>query len=150
MNTKYGDKICELEPGYKPSKNEEFMNPKQLEYFRRKLIDMETEIQNELQKEFSNLEITYNLDEASDKIDQASIESEYILSLKTKTRAEKLLQKIRYALLKIKNHTYGYCEATGEPIDLARLEIRPTATLSIKAQEKHEQEEKLRKERGVK
>lgn len=145
MNTKYNSKICELPDGYKPSNDEPFMNEKQLEYFRRKLLDMESEIQDHIINEFQDLEKTYNLDISNDKIDKASIESEYLLHFKTKTRAEKLLQKIRYALSKIKNGTYGYCEVTGKPIDIARLEIRPTATLCRSAQEEHEKNEKLNK-----
>lgn len=129
-----------LEDGYKPSKKEEYMNPKQLEYFRQKLLAWKEELLEESQETMEHLR-EENLNEP-DINDRASIESETAFELRTRDRYRKLLDKIEHALERIHKGEYGYCEETGEPIGLARLEARPVATLCIEAQERHEKYER--------
>lgn len=137
------DKICELPQGYKPSENEDFMNDFQREYFRRKLVHWREKL---AQNAENVVEYLQQEDMTStDTADRASSEEDLRYELRSKERAAKLLNKIDEALERIKNKTYGYCTETGEPISLQRLEARPVATLSIKAQERHEQEEKFGK-----
>lgn len=125
---------------YAPSKDEEFMNDRQLEFFRQKLEDWKEEILegskttiHHLQQESSSL---------PDVVDRASAESAKALELRTRDRQRKLISKIDAALRRIDEGTYGYCDETGEPISLRRLEARPTATLSLEAQERHERKER--------
>ncbi len=125
---------------YEPSKKEEFMNDRQLEFFRRKLEDWKDEILegskttiHHLQQESSSL---------PDVVDRASAESAKALELRTRDRQRKLISKIEAALRRIDEGTYGYCDETGEPISLKRLQARPTATLSLEAQERHERKER--------
>lgn len=135
------DKICELPDGYAPSDDEEFMNDRQREYFRRKLEKWKEDL---LRSNDEALKYLQEEGEACiDVIDRASSETSLGYELRTKERARKLIAKIDSALLKIKRGNYGFCEDTGDPIDLRRLEARPTATLSIKAQERHEKQEKM-------
>ncbi len=130
----------EIEANYKPSENEEYMNPKQLEYFRRKLLAWKSELLEEAQETMDHLR-EENLNEP-DINDRASAETETAFELRTRDRYRKLLEKIDHAIERINNDDYGYCEETGEPIGIARLEARPVATLCIEAQERHENYEK--------
>jgi DnaK suppressor protein len=132
----------ELPAKYKPSAKEEYMNPKQLEYFRRKLIKWREELMEEAQETLNNLrDDSYK--EVGDEADRASRESDHSLELRTRDRYRKLLRKIEQALERIDDGTYGYCEDTGEPIGVARLEARPIATLTVDAQERREMKEKV-------
>ncbi len=132
--------IITLPPHYKPSAKEEYMNDMQLAYFKQKLLDWRTELMKGSENTLQDLKET-NLNEA-DANDRASSESDQSLELRTRDRARKLIKKINQALDRIEAGTYGYCEETGEPIGLKRLEARPVATLSIEAQERHERKEK--------
>ena len=116
------------------------MNDMQLAYFKQKLLDWRTELMKGSENTLQDLKET-NLNEA-DANDRASSESDQSLELRTRDRARKLIKKINQALDRIEAGTYGYCEETGEPIGLKRLEARPVATLSIEAQERHERKEK--------
>ncbi len=136
--------IVTLPPDYRPSEDEEFMNPMQLEYFRQKLLRWRAELLREADETLSSLQ-NGSLQEP-DLTDRASIETDRALELRTRDRARKLIGKIDAALERIENGTYGYCEETGEPISLRRLEARPIATLSIEAQERHERMEKTHRD----
>lgn len=132
--------LITLEPNYKPSNKEEYMCDKHLEYFRKKLLDWRSELVKESSDTLQDLKET-NLNEP-DLNDRASNEADQSLELRTRDRMRKLIKKINQALDRIENDTYGYCEETGEPIGLGRLEARPIATLCIEAQERHERKEK--------
>lgn len=126
--------------GYKPTADEEFMNERQTAYFRKKLEDWKQDILDGAKETIGNLqEDSSNL---PDLVDRASAESDKALELRTRDRQRKLISKIDSAIRRIEEGTYGYCEMTGEPIGVGRLEARPTATLSIEAQEAHERNEK--------
>ena len=129
-----------LPPDYKPSHDEEYMNDLQVEYFRQKLLNWKKSLVNQSQGTLDDLR-QGGLNQPDD-IDRASLETDKALDLRTKDRARKLISKIDEALARIENGTYGFCEETGEPIGLERLEARPVATLSIEAQERHERMEK--------
>lgn len=129
-----------LEADYKPSDNEEYMNEKQLEYFRQKLEAWKKSLVNQSEDTLEDLR-QGGLNQPDD-IDRAALETDKSLDLRTKDRARKLIGKINEALERIADGTYGYCEETGDPIGLDRLEARPIATLSIEAQERHERMEK--------
>lgn len=129
-----------LPPDYVPSADEEYMNELQIEYFRRKLVEWKKSLLNQSQDTLEDLR-QGGLNQPDD-IDRASMETDKALDLRTKDRARKLISKINEALKRIEDGTYGYCEETGEPIGLDRLEARPVATLSIEAQERHERIEK--------
>ena len=122
-----------LPPDYKPSADEDYMNDMQLEYFRQKLLAWKKSLVEQSQDTLDDLR-QGGLNQP-DEIDRASLEAD-------KDRARKLISKIDEALDRIEDGTYGYCEETGEPIGLERLEARPIATLSIEAQERHERMEK--------
>lgn len=129
-----------LPPDYRPSHDEPYMNEFQLEYFRQKLmvwkkslITQSTDTLEELREGGLN---------QPDEIDRASLEADKALELRTRDRIRKLISKIDSALKRIEDGEYGYCEDTGEPIGIDRLEVRPVATLSIEAQERHERMEK--------
>ncbi|GGB62857.1 RNA polymerase-binding transcription factor DksA [Henriciella pelagia] len=125
---------------YVPSEDEEFMNPRQQAYFRARLEQWKTDILNGTKSTINNLqEESSNL---PDLVDRASSESDKALELRTRDRQRKLIAKIDAALRRIDEGTYGYCDETGEPINLRRLEARPTATLSLEAQERHERKER--------
>ena len=136
--------LITLPPDYRPSDNEEFMNPRQLEYFRRKLLRWRQDLLREAGDTLASLSAG-GITEA-DLTDRASVETDRALELRTRDRARKLIAKIDQALERIENGTYGYCEETGEPIGLKRLEARPIATLSIEAQERHERMERVHRD----
>jgi DnaK suppressor protein len=127
---------------YRPSADEPYMSPRQLEYFRNKLETWRDELIAESEQTLENLR-NENWQEP-DPNDRATHESEASLELRTRDRYRKLITKIEAALRRIDRGEYGYCEETGEPIGLARLEARPIATLSVEAQEAHENEERRR------
>ena len=130
----------ELEEGYKPSPDEEYMSPKQLEYFRRKLLAWRAELIKESESTINHLK-EENWQEP-DINDRATLETDAALELRTRDRYRKLVNKIDSAMSRIADGTYGYCQDTGDEIGLSRLEARPIATLTIEAQEKHERLEK--------
>jgi len=130
-----------LPENYVPSDDEPFMNAKQKEYFRRKLEQWKDDIAEESKATIAALQEENN--NHPDLTDRASSESERSLELRTRDRQRKLVAKIDAALRRIEEGTYGYCEETGEPIGLKRLDARPVATLSIEAQEAHERNEKI-------
>lgn len=132
--------MTKLEEGYAPSEDEEYMNAKQLQYFKEKLIKWREELILDAQSAMEQLR-EVNLNEP-DNIDKASAEFETSAMLRAKERSQNLISKIEYALKRIEENTYGYCEETGEPIGLARLDARPVATLCIEAQERHERHER--------
>jgi DnaK suppressor protein len=133
-----------LPPDYRPSEDEEFMNPMQLEYFRQKLLRWRAELLAE------STETLQHLKEESlvkpDITDRASLETDRAVELRTRDRERKLIAKIDAALQRIENGTYGYCEETDEPISLRRLEARPIATMSLEAQERHERMERTHRD----
>lgn len=134
----------DLPSDYTPSSEEEFMNPRQLEYFRRKLNDWKADIQRESAETLQNLQED-NLREP-DIADRASSETDWSVELRTRDRQRKLVSKIDSALRRIAEGEYGYCEVTGEPISLRRLDARPIATMTIEAQEAHERAEKVHRD----
>jgi len=133
-----------LPKGYKPTDKEEYMNPNQLEYFREKLLEWKGDLARESQNTMEHLR-DENWNEP-DLNDRASVETETSLELRTRDRYRKLMNKIDSAIERIENGSYGYCEETGDPIGIKRLEARPIATLSIEAQERHERFEKSHSE----
>jgi DnaK suppressor protein len=126
---------------YRPSGDEPFMNPRQVEYFRRKLVQWKEDILREAKDTLAHLQ-TESLREP-DVTDRASSETDWSIELRTRDRQRKLISKIDAALRRIDEGEYGYCEVTGEPISLARLEARPIATMTVEAQERHERQEKV-------
>ena len=132
--------VVTLPPNYKPSAKEEYMNEMQLEYFKRKLLDWRSELMKGSEATLQDLK--ENSMQEADENDRASSETDQFMELRTRDRMRKLIKKINQALDRIENGTYGYCEETGEPIGLARLEARPVTTLCIEAQERHERKEK--------
>ena len=126
---------------YKPTQKERFMNAKMKEYFRLKLIDWKNELLKESSQTLTNMQKEENTAKP-DITDRASEEIERSFELRTRDRERKLINKIEAALRRIKEGSYGYCEETGEPIGIKRLEARPVATLSLEAQEIHEKKEK--------
>ncbi len=137
----FDDTDVSLPAGYRPSANEEFMNPVQLEYFRQKLLDWRDDIVRESRDTMASLK-SGPLREA-DVTDRASSETDWGIELRTRDRQRKLISKIDAALKRIAEGEYGYCEVTGEPISLGRLEARPIATMTVEAQEKHERNERV-------
>ena len=126
---------------YVPSEAEEFMNPRQRAYFRSKLVAWKNEILREARETLGHLaEESAN---HPDLADRASSETDRAIELRARDRQRKLISKIDAAMQRIDDGTYGYCEETGEPISLKRLDARPIATLSIEAQERHERREKV-------
>jgi DnaK suppressor protein len=126
---------------YRPSEDEPFMNPRQREYFRNKLLSWKDEILRESRLTLETLQ--EESQNHPDMADRASSESDRSLELRTRDRQRKLIAKIDSALKRLEDGTYGYCEETGDPIGIARLDARPTATLSLEAQELHERREKV-------
>lgn len=121
------------------------MGPQQLEYFRQKLLKWRQDLLREAGDTLASLSTSGGMSEA-DLADRASAETDRALELRTRDRARKLIGKIDQALERVENGTYGYCEETGEPIGLRRLEARPIATLSIEAQERHEKMERVHRD----
>ena len=132
--------MAKISKTYKPTQKEKFMNAKMKEYFRQKLESWKNELLKESSQTVNNLQ-TEN-EAKPDMTDRASEEIDRTFELRTRDRERKLINKIDAALRRIEDGTYGYCEETGEPIGLKRLEARPVATLSLEAQEMHEKAEK--------
>ncbi len=129
---------------YRPAENEPFMNDRQLEYFRRKLLSWKAELLAESAETLEGLaESARNVPDIADR---ASEETDRALELRTRDRQRKLVSKIDSALRRIDNGEYGYCEKTGEPISLKRLNARPIATMTLEAQEKHERRERVHRD----
>jgi DnaK suppressor protein len=131
----------DLDPDYRPSPDEEFMGARQQAYFRRKLLDWKDAILRESRETLAQLQVD-SLREP-DVTDRASSETDWSIELRTRDRQRKLIAKIDAALRRIDEGEYGFCEVTGEPISLARLEARPVATMTVEAQERHERQEKV-------
>lgn len=130
-----------LDEDYKPQDSEPFMNERQIEYFRRKLLAWKEDILRESKETLNNLQDENHI--LPDVADRASSETDRSLELRTRDRQRKLISKIDSALKRVLDGSYGYCEESGEPIGLKRLDARPTATLSIEAQERHEKRERV-------
>ena len=129
-----------LREGYRPSEEEPFMNENHVEYFREKLLDWKKSILSESKDTIKGMkEETRNIPDVADR---ASEETDRALELRTRDRQRKLISKIDSALRRIDDGSYGYCEESGEPISLKRLDARPIATLSVEAQERHERRER--------
>lgn len=133
-----------LPPDYKPTDKEEFMNPKMREYFRQKLLRWREELLRESSETIQHLQETEL--QQPDIADRASAETDKALELRTRDRERKLISKINKALQRIEDDEYGYCEETGEPISVKRLDARPIATLSLEAQERHERMERTHRD----
>ena len=133
-----------LPDNYTPAEDEPFMNDRQVEYFRRKLIDWKNDLLVESRETIEGLQDgTRNIPDVADR---ASEETDRALELRTRDRQRKLVAKIDAALRRIDEGEYGYCEVTGEPISLKRLDARPIATMSLEAQESHERREKVHRD----
>ena len=129
---------------YRPSEDEAFMNERQLEYFKQKLLNWKEEILHESRETLSHLQT--DTENHPDLADRASSETDKALELRTRDRQRKLISKIDEAMRRIEDGIYGFCEETGEPIGLQRLEARPIATLSLEAQERHERRERVHRD----
>lgn len=130
-----------LASDYRPAESEPFMNDQQVEYFRRKLLEWKAQLLADSKDTVTDMqEGTRNIPDVSDR---ASEETDRALELRTRDRQRKLVSKIDAALRRIEDGSYGYCDVTGEPISLKRLDARPIATLSLEAQERHERKEKV-------
>ena len=133
-----------LPEDYTPAEDEPFMNERQVEYFRRKLINWKNSILDETAVTIESMKgTTRNIPDVNDR---ASEETDRALELRTRDRERKLISKIESALLRLENGEYGYCEETGDPISLKRLDARPIATFSLEAQERHERREKVHRD----
>jgi DnaK suppressor protein len=130
---------------YSPTEKETYMNPVMLEYFRHKLLHWKTEIVREADITLQDLQDEGGMQEP-DITDRASAETEVALELRTRDRQRKLISKIDEALERIERNEYGFCEETGEPIGIKRLEARPIATLTVEAQERHERRERTQRD----
>ena len=134
----------ELADDYRPSDDEPFMNDRQREYFRRKLLQWKEDILRESKETLQNLQNeNTNLPDIADR---ASSETDRSIELRARDRQRKLISKIDSALRRIDNGEYGYCEVTGEPISLKRLDARPIATMTLEAQERHERRERVHRD----
>ena len=133
-----------LPEDYRPAEDEPFMNERQLEYFRRKLIDWKHEILNGSRETLEGLQDSSR--NIPDITDRASEETDRALELRTRDRQRKLVSKIDAALRRIESGEYGYCQVTGEPISLKRLDARPIATMTLEAQERHERRERVHRD----
>jgi DnaK suppressor protein len=134
----------QLKANYRPTENEPFMNPRMKEYFRRKLLAWKDEILRESNQTLQHLQ--EDTTQEPDIADRASVETDRALELRTRDRQRKLIAKIDAAMKRLEDGSYGYCEETGEPISLKRLEARPIAKLSIEAQERHERRERTHRD----
>ena len=128
--------MAKISKNYKPTQKEKFMNAKMKEYFKQKLLSWKNELLKESSQTLNNLQS--DNEAKPDITDRASEEIDRSFELRTRDRERKLINKINSALQRIEDGSYGYCEETGEPIGLKRLEARPVATLSLEAQEMHE------------
>lgn len=133
-----------LPDDYRPAEDEPFMNARQTGYFRHKLLAWKAELMDESKHTIEGLQDSARA--VPDIADRASEESDRVLELRTRDRQRKLVGKIDAALRRIDNGEYGYCEVTGEPISLNRLDARPVATMSLEAQERHERREKIHRD----
>ena len=133
-----------LPEDYRPAEDEPFMNDRQLEYFRRKLLNWKQDLLAESRDTIEGLQD--NTRNIPDVADRASEETDRALELRTRDRQRKLVSKIDAAIRRIDEGEYGYCEVTGEPISLKRLDARPNATMSLEAQERHERREKVHRD----
>ena len=133
-------KMAKISKNYKPTQKEKFMNAKMKEYFKQKLLNWKNELLKESSQTLNNLQS--DNEAKPDITDRASEEIDRSFELRTRDRERKLINKINSALQRMEDGSYGYCEETGEPIGLKRLEARPVATLSLEAQEMHEKAEK--------
>lgn len=133
-----------LPDDYRPAENEPFMNERQLEYFRRKLLTWKEELLEQSAETLEGLQDSGR--NVPDIADRASEETDRALELRTRDRQRKLVSKIDAALRRIDNGEYGYCEMTGEPISLRRLDARPIATMTLEAQERHERRERVHRD----
>ncbi len=133
-----------LPDDYRPAEDEPFMNDRQLEYFRRKLLVWKQELLDQSAETIDNLQESAR--SVPDLADRASEETDRALELRTRDRQRKLVGKIDAALRRIENGEFGYCDVTGEPISLKRLDARPIATMTLEAQEKHERREKVHRD----
>jgi DnaK suppressor protein len=133
-----------LPPNYRPSEDEPFMNERQRIYFRQKLLSWKEEIIHQTRETLAGLH--EDSTQHADLADRATSETDRALELRARDRQRKLIAKIDAALARIEDGTYGYCEETGEPIGLKRLDARPIATLSLEAQERHERRERVYRE----
>ncbi|OXE36113.1 MAG: RNA polymerase-binding protein DksA [Phenylobacterium zucineum] len=129
---------------YRPSDDEPFMNARQIEYFKQKLLNWKEEILREARGTLVHLQA--ETENHPDLADRATSEADRSLELRTRDRQRKLISKIDEALRRIEDGSYGYCEDTGEPIGLGRLDARPIATLSVEAQERHERRERTHRD----
>ena len=132
--------MAKISKNYKPTQKEKFMNSKMKEYFKQKLINWKNELLKESSQTLNNLQS--DNEAKPDITDRASEEIDRSFELRTRDRERKLINKINSALQRIEDGSYGYCDETGEPISIKRLEARPVATLSLEAQEMHEKAEK--------
>lgn len=150
MNVSGGSKGAEMKAeiflpkDYRPAEDEPFMNERQLEYFRRKLIAWKAELLEQSAETLEGLQDSAR--NVPDIADRASEETDRALELRTRDRQRKLVSKIDAALRRIEHGEYGYCEMTGEPISLKRLDARPIATMTLEAQEKHERRERVHRD----
>lgn len=133
-----------MDQGYRPAEDEPFMNDRQVEYFKEKLVAWKNQILE--QSKGTILDMQADTRNIPDVADRASEETDRALELRTRDRQRKLVAKIDAALRRIDDGSYGYCEVTGEPISLKRLDARPIATLSLEAQEMHERREKVHRD----
>jgi DnaK suppressor protein len=133
-----------IDQGYRPTEDEPFMNERQREYFRRKLLQWKQDIIRESHETLATLQSEN--ENHPDIADRASSETDRAIELRARDRQRKLIAKIDAALSRIEDGSYGYCEETGEPISLKRLEARPIATLSLEAQERHERNERVHRD----
>jgi DnaK suppressor protein len=135
-----------LSPDYDPMKDKgEFMNPVMLEYFKLKLLDWRSELLRESSETIKNSLQEEHL-QKPDMTDRASAETDHALELRTRDRERKLVKKINQALQRIENDEYGYCEDSGDPISVGRLDARPVATMTLESQERHERKEKVHRD----
>lgn len=133
-----------LPDDYRPAEDEPFMNDRQVEYFRRKLLDWKADLLEDSRDTVAGMkDQTRNIPDVADR---ASEETDRSLELRTRDRQRKLVSKIDSALRRIDQGEYGYCSITGEPISLKRLDARPIATMSLEAQERHERREKVHRD----
>lgn len=135
--------FAQFKEGYFPSDDEPFMNESQVEYFRRKLLNWREQLLKDSTDTIHNLQVENQPE--PDIIDCAANETDRTIELRARDRERKLINKIEEALRRIEEGSYGFCEVTGDPIGIRRLDARPIATLSIEAQERHERHERLQK-----